>query len=112
MITRGPSNIKNLSDYRGYLQTLNAKVIGSESVGDYDCDIYEFIDPGANVKAKAWIWRAKNFPVKYETDLPSGSVTTILKNIKINAKLDDAEFTIPAGVEIIEMQRAIGDNKN
>jgi len=112
MMTKGPTNIKYLSDYKGYLATLNAKTVGSESVGDYDCDIYEFTDPGANVRAKAWVWRAKNFPVKYEMDLPSGLVTTIMKNIKINEKIDDSEFSIPSGVEVIEMQRMIGQGKN
>lgn len=112
MMTKGPTNIKNLSDYRGYLSTLNAKTIGSESVGGYDCDIYEFTDPGANVRARAWVWRAKNFPVKYELDLPSGLVTTLMNNIKVNEKIDDAEFGIPAGVEIIEMQRVVGQGKN
>jgi outer membrane lipoprotein-sorting protein len=112
MMTKGPTNIKNLSDYKGYLATLNAKIVGSESVGDYDCDIYEFTDPGANVRAKAWVWRAKNFPVKYELDLPAGTVTTIMKNIKINGKIDDSEFAVPAGVEIIDMQRMIGQGKN
>ncbi len=112
MMTKGPSNIRNLSDYRGYLQTLNARVMGSESVGDYDCDIYEFIDPGTNVKARAWVWRAKNFPVRYELDLAAGTVTTMMRNVKINPKIDDSEFTIPAGVEIMEMQKAKSQDKN
>lgn len=112
MVTKGPTNIRNLSDYKGYLQTLNAKVIGSESVGDYDCDIYEFTDPGTNVKAKAWVWRAKNFPVRYELDLAGGKVTTMMRNVKVNAKIDDAEFAVPAGVEIIEMKRTRNQDKN
>lgn len=112
MMTKGPTNIKNLSDYRGYLSTLNARTTGSESVGNYDCDIYEFTDPGANVRARAWVWRAKNFPVKYELDLPSGVVTTVMENVKVNEKIDDSEFIVPSGVEIIEMQRMIGQDKN
>lgn len=111
MTTKGPTNLKNLSDYRTYLQALNAKTIGSENVGDYDCDIYEFTDPGANVRARAWVWRAKNFPVKYELDLTSGLVTTIMKNIKVNDNIDDSEFTIPAGVEVVDMQRMVGQSK-
>ncbi|MBU4377101.1 MAG: hypothetical protein KKD29_06480 [Candidatus Omnitrophica bacterium] len=111
MIARGPTNIKNLSDYKGYLQLLNARVVGSESVGDYDCDIYEFIDPGTKVKARAWVWRAKNFPVKYELDIAGGTVTTIMKNIQINTKIDDSEFTIPKDVKIVEMQSAANRNK-
>lgn len=106
MIAKGPTNIKNLSDYKGYLQNMNARVVGSESVGGYDCDIYEFMDPGAKVKAKAWVWRAKNFPVKYELDIAGGPVTTMMKNVKINVEIDDSEFTIPAGVDIIEMPGA------
>lgn len=111
MIVKGPTNVKNLSDYKGYLQTLNAKVVGSENIGDYDCDIYEFVDPGAKVKAMAWVWRAKNFPVKYELDTAGGAVTTMMSNVRINAKIDDSEFKIPAGVEIVEMQRVLNQNK-
>ncbi len=111
MMTKGPTNLKNLSDYRKYMETLNAKIVGSESVGDYDCDIYEFTDPGAHVRARAWVWRAKNFPVKYEMDMASGLITTVMKNIKVNEKIADSEFTVPAEVEIIDMQRAAGQSK-
>ena len=111
MMTKGPTNIRNLSDYRGYLQTLNARIASSESVGDYDCDVYEFTDPGTNARARAWVWRAKNFPVKYELDLAGGKVTTMMRNVKVNAKIADSEFTVPNGVEIVEMQRAKSQDK-
>lgn len=112
MATKGPTNIKELSNYTAYLQTLNAKTVMSESIGDYDCDVYEFTDPRANVRARAWVWRSKNFPVKYEMDLSTGVVTTIMKNVKINEKIDDSEFAIPAGVEIVDVQHMLGQVKN
>ncbi len=111
MTIKGPTNIKDLSDYRGYLSTLDAKVAGSESIGDYDCDIYEFTDPRENVRARAWVWRAKNFPVKYELDIHSGTVTTLMKNIKINESIDDSEFMVPAGVEVVDMRYMSGQGK-
>lgn len=111
MTTKGPTNLDNLSDYKGYMETLNAKIVGSENVGDYDCDTYEFTDPGANVRARAWVWRVKNFPVKYEMDMPAGLVTTTMKNVKVNEKIDDLEFTVPAGVKIIDMQCITGQSK-
>lgn len=111
MITKGATNLKELSNYREYLETLDARIIGSENVGDYDCDIYEFTDPGANVRARAWVWRTKNFPVKYELDTASGLITTIMKNVKVNEKIDESEFTVPAKVEIIDMRRPAEQNK-
>ena len=53
-----------LSDYTAYLESLGAKFIGSERVGPYDCDIYEFTDPRINVLSKVWLWKAKEFPCR------------------------------------------------
>ncbi len=90
-----------LSDYGSYLESLNAKVVGSEKIGRYDCDIYEFKDPKANMTSKVWLWKGKEFPVKVENKLPHGAITTVMENVKIGIKIDNAEFTLPPGVEVI-----------
>lgn len=94
-----------LADYAAYLKSLDAKVVGSEKLGPYDCEIYEFIDPRVNVKSKVWLWKAKKFPVKVEMETPHGPVTTLMKDVKIGVYLDDSEFRLPEGVKVIEVQR-------
>ncbi|GAG01875.1 unnamed protein product, partial [marine sediment metagenome] len=92
---KSSSQMGVLSDYVPYLESLGAKVIGSEKIGQYDCDIYEFIDPGVNMASKVWLWKAKQFPVKVETKIPDGVMTTIMKDIKIGIDIDDSEFMLP-----------------
>lgn len=91
-----------LSDYASYLESLDAKVVGRERVGPYDCDIYECIDPRINMKSKVWLWKAKEFPVKVEMEVQGGVMATIMKNVKIGIHIDDSEFMLPPGVEIVE----------
>lgn len=91
-----------LSNYASYLKSLNAKIVGSETVGPYDCDIYEFMDPYINVPSKIWLWKAHEFPVKVEIKTPNGVTTTIMDNVKVGIPIDDSEFVLPAGVDIKE----------
>jgi outer membrane lipoprotein-sorting protein len=96
-----------LSDYTAYLESLNAELIGSEKIGPYDCDIYEFRDPRVDIPSKVWLWRAKEFPVKVEMKTPSGIITTTMNNVKVGVPIADSEFTLPAGVEIVDQQQLI-----
>jgi len=91
-----------LSDYGSYLESIGAKIIGSERIDSYDCEIYDFIDPRINMPSKVWLWKEKKFPVKVEIKSPNGVVTTTMKNIKVDIPIDDSEFTLPAGIEIVE----------
>jgi len=91
-----------LSDYASYLKSLNAKLVGSETVGPYDCDTYEFIDPRVNVPSRVWLWKAYEFPVKVEMKVPTGVMTTIMKDVKVGINIDDSEFMLPPGVKIID----------
>jgi outer membrane lipoprotein-sorting protein len=96
------ADMKVLSNYVKYLESINAKVVGSARLGPYNCDIYEFVDPRINMPSKVWIWKAHNFPVKVEMDTPSGTMTTIMKNVKVGIPIDDSEFRLPAGVKIMD----------
>ncbi len=90
-----------LSDYKAYLESLEAKLVGSENIGSYDCDIYEFIDPRINLPSKVWLWKSKNFPVKVEMKTMDGPITMVMENVKVGIPIDDSEFTLPKGVEIM-----------
>ena len=84
-----------------------ARVIGSQKIGSYDCDIYEFTDPRLNAVSKVWLWREKEFPIKVETRVPGGAVITLMENVNIGDDIDDSEFILPPGMEIIDFMEAL-----
>lgn len=91
-----------LSDYVSYLNSLGARNVGSDRVGLYDCDVYEYTDPRINIPSKVWLWKAHNFPVKVEMKSPAGVMTTMMKDVKVGVHIDDSEFMLPPGIEIVE----------
>ena len=91
-----------MSDYESYLRSLDADIVGSEKVGSYDCDVYEFTDPRINADSRVWLWKSKNFPVKVEIDMRGSTMTTEMEDVKIGLPIADSEFVIPDSVEIIE----------
>ena len=102
LINKSSPETEVLSNYVAYLESLNARIVGSQRVGRYDCDIYEFIDPRLNMTSKVWLWKGKEFPVKVETKVQDGVITTIMEDIKIGIGIDDSEFMLPAGVKILD----------
>jgi outer membrane lipoprotein-sorting protein len=108
MLNKNLPKLDVLSDYMSYLESLDAKIIGNETVDKYDCDIYEFTDPRFDdATSKVWLWRNKRFPVKVETSVPGGIITTIMKDVQIGIDIDDSEFILPPGVKIREVQGII-----
>ena len=96
------SNLDAMTDYGRYLKSQNAKVIGSGKSGDYDCDIYEFIDPDTKAYNKVWFWEAKNFPVKFEMTIMGNVMVTEMTDIEVGIPIDDAEFVLPDYLEVRE----------
>ena len=107
LLNKKPLGMEVLSDYRTYLISLAARVIGSQKIGSYDCDIYEFTDPRLNAVSKVWLWREKEFPIKVETRVPGGAVITLMENVNIGDDIDDSEFILPPGMEIIDFMEAL-----
>lgn len=101
---QGAPKMDTLSEYGAYLESLGAKVVGTETIDQYECDIYEFTDPRTNMPSKVWLWKKEKFPVKIDITVPKGVVTTVIRNLEIGANIDDSEFVIPPGVEINEIQ--------
>lgn len=102
-VVQGTPKMEALSNYAAYLKSLDAEIIGSERIGEYDCDIYVCTDPKTQATSKIWLWKEKEFPVKVEANVSDGVVTTIIENLKIGIDIDDSEFTLPPGVQIQEM---------
>ena len=107
MTSKAPPKISVLADYTAYLESLDAKKIGSEKVGQYDCDIYELEDPRTRTMSKVWLWRDEAFPVKVENRLSEGIVTTVMENVKVGIEIDDSFFSVPQGIEIVEVDKVI-----
>jgi len=111
MANKGALEMNVLSDYGAYLDGLGAQMSGSEKIGPYDCDIYEFTDPRTGMPSKVWLWKAKRFPVKVEVNTPYGVMTTVMADVKIGIDIDDSEFKLPEGIKIVDTGGAItGDS--
>ena len=95
--------IEHAEDYAAYLRTLDARKIGAETVNGYPCDLYEFTDPAAGGRTKAWVWTDKQFPVKLEQHTKGGLVTTEITRLESNASIADDAFQLPPGIKVMDM---------
>ncbi len=91
-----------LADYKAYLRRLDAKIVGSQTIDARQCDIYEYTDPRIKMPSKVWLWKEKGFPIKVETQVPDGTVTTVMSDVEVGVPIDDSLFVLPPGVEIVE----------
>ena len=101
-LIRSPEKSESFDDYKSYMESLNAEIVGSEKIGAYACDIYEFKDPRTNATSKVWLWKDRQFPVKSEMTFMGNTVTTQMEEIKIDIPISDSEFTLPPSVDIID----------
>lgn len=92
-------------NYMDYLKQNNARLIRSETINGYGCDVYEFLDPKTNGQTTVWIWKDRNFPVKFLLNTPQGPVSSEMTNIVLNAPVDEASFSLPSGVKIMQMNQ-------
>ena len=92
-------------NYMSYLHSNNASLLRSETVNGYFCDVYEFMDPQTSQKTTAWIWKEKDFPVKFILNTPQGEVASEMTNIIFNAAIDPTAFTLPAEAKIVPMSQ-------
>jgi outer membrane lipoprotein-sorting protein len=94
---------EDLSNFGALLKNSKAVLKGSETVGSYACDIYEFQDPRTNLVTKAWVWKEKQFPIKMEIQSPRGPILMEFTNLKMDEHLDDSLFELPEGVKIQQL---------
>ena len=108
-----PRNIiDDLPDFKGFLEKVGGKKTSSETVDGEVCDVYDFKDPINQENAKAWLSQTKNFPLKIEIKTPEGTTRIEFRNVKIDAPIDDALFTIPADVNIVDMSAAMAKTED
>ena len=99
----GQGPIRGANNYSDYLQQHQAQRIGAETIDGRACEIYRFSDPEAGGTVTAWVWKDKMFPVRYEIDGDDGKTLIELSNIQLNANIPDADFELPAGVQVMDM---------
>jgi outer membrane lipoprotein-sorting protein len=95
--------VDDLETYVDFLQERNATLIRTETVRGMACDVYQFLEPGKRRNTTAWIWKDKQFLIKLEVSSPQGQVTTELHDIDFTTWLQDSEFEVPPGVEIMKL---------
>lgn len=100
--------LDHLDDYLGFLQKNGAVKKGSETLGEYQTDVYEFLDPMTQKNAKAWVWQEKSFPLKIVIDAPEGQLSVELKDIKIGGEVADNLFEVPENTKIIDLNEVYG----
>lgn len=101
--------VEHPEDYLGYLNEHNAKLIGSETVNGYACDVYTFVDPTNRAGTKVWVWKEKQFPVKLEQQTPEGTMLLELTNIQLDTHVPDSAFELPSGVQLMDVNPAAMD---
>ena len=97
-----------LTIFERYSYDREAVLKGEEKVDDMKCDVVSLVstDPDETY-VTVWIDRKLDFQVKAVEETPSGDVTThILRDIKLNEKIDDEVFVFvsPEGVTAIDMR--------
>ena len=99
----GQGPVRGADNYAEYLQQHHAERIGAETVDGHACDIYRFTDPEAGGLVTAWVWKEKMFPIRYEIEGTDGKMLVELSNLQLGANIPDAEFQLPAGVQVMDM---------
>ncbi|MBN1370008.1 MAG: outer membrane lipoprotein carrier protein LolA [Dehalococcoidaceae bacterium] len=83
----------------------NPVIVGTETLDGKVCMVIEYSD--TNISYKAWIWKDKGLPVQMIMTTPQGNSTIRYQNYDFGA-IDDSVFTIPEGVEIVDMSQLPG----
>ena len=92
--------ITELQDFSQYLERLGATLVSSETLGDYECDVYTYQDPTYRGENKAWVWKEAPFPIKIELENGGLLQTMEYSNINLDLKVDDSYFQVPPGTSI------------
>ncbi len=107
--------MSNADDFNEFVKNNQFKKTGTESVGDYKCDVYEgsykYAEDKPALSMKLWYSPKLDYQVKSEIQLPApmtGNAVSTLENIKIGPQ-PDSLFEVPAGfTEAKSVEEAMG----
>lgn len=117
----GQGGQENPKDMMEYLRNIEAKPLGQERIEGQLCDVYQITYPQtglpadlsseasakgeASPKAKIWVWREKNFPLKSVMTVGGETLTTEYRNVQMGINISDSLFQIPPGTQIMDMSQ-------
>jgi len=112
---RAQNPMADAESFAEYIEKNDIKKVGSETVGGYECDVYEgditYDASQAPMAMKLWYSPKLDYPVRTEAQLPapmSGTAVSTLENI-VTGKQPDSLFEIPAGyTQAQSMEEAMG----
>ena len=99
----GAGSAPDISMPHDFKNTPGLNIIGEETMNGQLCDVYEFNQDGN--KAKSWVAKGTDFPVKTEVNAGGNIITTQMTNFAKNIDLPDALFSLPEGVEVMETEQ-------
>ncbi|MBD3379083.1 MAG: hypothetical protein GF408_01310 [Candidatus Omnitrophica bacterium] len=96
--------LENPQEYISFLEGQGARKVGTDRVGPYSCDVYEYgggrMSPG---RTKVWVWQKENFPVKMTVDGPRGNTTEVIfSDISVNKPIPPGKFQLPSGATVFD----------
>ena len=94
--------VPGIDDYRRHLQERNAKLLRTETVNGYLCDVYEYTDPSAAGMTTAWVWKERQFPVKLELHSAHSTTMVDITNVRFDPPISEVIFQLPVGVQIMD----------
>ncbi len=94
--------IQNIDSYEDYLRTQQARLVRSEKMNGYDCDVSGLADSSGQ-PVTTWVWKEKQFPVRVEMKSAEGPVVAELSNIQVGVAINDDRFQLPEGVQLMDM---------
>lgn len=102
-----PENVPQVDPQR-FEQMAEKKYLGKQTVNGYVCETHQYIYHDKSMGTVThWFSKKLNFPVKMETQGPSGHTMTEYKNISEKG-LSDKVFEIPAGYQKMGMPKIPG----
>ena len=103
--SRDPSQgpVEHADNYAQYLRERKAERIGAETIDGHPCDIYRFVEPSTETPVTAWVWTAKQFPIRLEYDDKKGKMLVEIRNLQVGKAIPDSTFQLPANVQVMDM---------
>ncbi|NLX91482.1 MAG: outer membrane lipoprotein carrier protein LolA [Firmicutes bacterium] len=93
---------KNPTEYTKDIDPHLFRVVETTTYEGHQCKVIVFTDEEVQEETKMWVSEKYGIPLRVETTIEGSTTVLEYKNLQVGS-VDDEAFTIPQGVEIIEM---------
>lgn len=97
------------SEEYGNDEKMDFKVVGTEVVNGYKCEVIEMVDKEGT--AKLWVSKELGLPIKIESKTGGSHTVMEYKDIQVG-NIPDSEFELPAGVQVVDMNEMMKNLPN